>query len=182
MIPVGYMAKRVSPRPNWLQARQVVDVYSVSSCISDNFADYINHWKHNGYWFFDSPEIIKQLAQANSIDLNETKLFYYETHEQEFNEEAKQWSEFEAEPSFTTQIVIPPKKVLEGCDLVSFSVGTHAECSPLSCNNLAQEVETNLHCLLESFEQAEHLLESDKFKRVEPGPYRVFAVYSVGWS
>lgn len=49
MIPVGYMAKRVYKKPHWLQAPQVVDVYSVSNCVSDDFADYVNCWKHNGY-------------------------------------------------------------------------------------------------------------------------------------
>jgi hypothetical protein len=48
MIPVGYMAKRVHKRPDWLQAPHVVDIFSVSGCISEDFADYINYWKHNG--------------------------------------------------------------------------------------------------------------------------------------
>ncbi len=50
MIPVGYMAKRVSKKPDWLQAAQVIDIYSVSGCVSEDFADYIDYWKHNGYW------------------------------------------------------------------------------------------------------------------------------------
>ena len=87
MIPVGYMAKQVIMYPEWLQAQQVVNVYSVSGCISRNFADYIKFWKHNGYWFFDSPGIIQQLSQEQSIDLGETSLFYYEVHELEFIED-----------------------------------------------------------------------------------------------
>ena len=57
MIPVGYMAKRVYKRPDWLQVDHVIDIFSVSGCVSEDFADYIGFWKHNGYWFFDSPEI-----------------------------------------------------------------------------------------------------------------------------
>ena len=75
MIPVGYMAKRVAPRPDWLKANSVTDIYSVSHCTSRDFADYINYWKHNGWWFFDSPQVIQQLAQEHAIDLNGTKLF-----------------------------------------------------------------------------------------------------------
>jgi hypothetical protein len=56
MIPVGYMAKRVCRTPDWLGAPHVIDVYSVSGCISENFADYIQYWRHNGYWLFDSPD------------------------------------------------------------------------------------------------------------------------------
>ncbi len=87
MIPVGYMAKRVSPRPEWLAAERVADIYSVSMCISKNFADYIPYWKHNGYWFFDTPEIIEQLAREHAIDLHGTSLFYYEVYEHEFDED-----------------------------------------------------------------------------------------------
>ena len=47
MIPAGYMAKHVAARPDGLKANQVKDIYSVSNCISDDFADYINLWKHN---------------------------------------------------------------------------------------------------------------------------------------
>ena len=181
MIPVGYMAKRVSVRPEWLQTERVVDVYSVSHCISNGFADYIHYWMHNGYWFFDSPEIIRQLAQENSIDLKGTSLFYYEAHEREFDEARGGWTSFGPELAFTTKVVVPPRKDLEGYDVVTFSVGTGPECSPLSCNALATKVETNRHCLLASLEQAQHLLESGQFNNSEPGPFRIFAVYSVQW-
>ncbi len=121
MIPVGYMAKRVSGRPDWLHSERVVDVYSVSNCTSKDFADYINYWKHNGYWFFDSPEIIRQLARENSIDLHGTSLFYYEVHELQFNEVQSEWTNFKPESSFTTNVIVPPERVLEGYDVVSFS-------------------------------------------------------------
>jgi len=77
--------------------------------------------------------------------------------------------------------MVPPKKVLEGYDVATFFVRSSPECSPLSCNALAVKVETNQHCLLASLEQAQHLLESGEFKNSEPGPYRIFAVYSVEW-
>ena len=181
MIPVGYMAKRVSPRPEWLAAERVADIYSVSMCISKNFADYIPYWKHNGYWFFDTPEIIEQLAREHAIDLHGTSLFYYEVYEHEFDEIVELWRDFEP-ASFPTNVVVPPQKALAGYDVVSFAVGTNPECSPLSCNRLAEEVETNSHCLLASFEQAKDLLELGTFNNDEPGPYRIFAVHSTTWS
>ena len=181
MIPVGYMAKRVSVRPEWLKAERVADIYSVSGCISKDFADYINYWKHNRYWFFDSPEIILKLAQENAIDLSRIRLFFYEAHEQEFDAIENRWTAFKAESSFPTHVVHPREKVLEGYDVVSFSAGTSAECSPLSCNSLATEVETNPHCLLASFDRAQKLLEEGGFRNAEPGPYRILAVYSTEW-
>jgi hypothetical protein len=95
MIPAGYMAKRVASRPDWLGAPQVVDIYSVSGCVSKNFADYTAYWKHNGFWLFDAPEVIQQLARENEIDLEGTSLFYYEVFEHEFDEEVELWREVE---------------------------------------------------------------------------------------
>ena len=179
MIPVGYMAKRVCTKPVWLEAGQVVDIYSISNCISEAFADYIDYWKHNGYWFFDSPEIIKNLAKENSIPLEGTSLFYYEVHETEFDRE--RWHPFAPEPSFPTDVVTPARKRLEGFDVVTFYARSSPECSPLSCNSLAKAVRTNDHCLFASFEEAETNIKNGAFIRCEPGPYRIFSVYSVDW-
>lgn len=181
MIPAGYMAKQVATRPEWLKADRVDDIYSVSNCVSNDFADYINYWKHNGYWLFDSPEVIREAAKENSLVLTNAGLFYYEVHDQEYDEDEKSWKPFAPEPSFKTEIIRPSSKTLEGYDVVTFHVHTSPECSPLSCNSLASEVDTNRHCLLPSFEKAKELLEEGKFKNSEPGPYRIFAVYSVQW-
>lgn len=179
MIPAGYMAKYVSKKPDWLKAAQVVDIFSVSSCVSKDFADYIKYWKHNGYWLFDSPEIIQSVAWKNSIDLEGTMLFYYEVHEMEFD--GKGWHPFETEKSFQTNVIPPSRMQLEGFDVVTFSVRTSPECSPLSCNMVADEVDTNEHSLFTSFETAERALNDGVLKNSEPGPYRIFSVNSVDW-
>lgn len=179
MIPAGYMAKRVRLKPNWLKAIQVVDVYSVSSCVSNNFTEYIKYWKHNGYWLFDSPEIIESVARENSVDLDGTSLFYYEMYEMEFDGES--WRAFEMGNSFPTNVVPPSQMQVQGFDVVTFSARTSPECSPLSCNMVAGEVDTNEHCLLASFDEAERALSDGVFKDSEPGPYRIFSVHSVGW-
>jgi hypothetical protein len=181
MVPAGYMAKRVVNRPDWLHPERVSSIFSVSGCISENFTNYIDYWMHNGYWLFDSPAAIIDIAREKRIDLSGTVLFFYEVHELEFDK--GEWIPFEPQPSFTTNVNISKKKLLEGYDVVTFSVGTSPECSPLSCNGLATEVQTNSRCLLESLEQAQRLLENGTFQNSEPGPYRIFAVYSVaGWS
>src|SRR5258706_4543759 len=179
MIPVGYVAKHIVERPAWLKAAGVIDIYSVSGCISPDWADFINYWKHNGYWFFDSPEAIRSLANEHSIDVTGTRLFYYEAREQEFDEYGRVWRPFFPEPSFITKVVPPAERYLEGYDVVSFYARTSPECSPLSCNSLASELETNQHCLLSSEGEALKLLEGGVFQRSEPGPYRVFSVSSV---
>jgi hypothetical protein len=181
MTPVGYMAKHIVSRPDWLKDNEVKDIYSVSNCVSDDFADYINFWKHNGYWFFDAPSIIRKTAEENGIELENTKLFYYEVYELEYNDVEKSWESFSPEDSFQTNIIEPKEKHLEGYDIVNFYVHTSPECSPLSCNSVATEVKTNKHCLLPTFEDAKQLIESGRLEGAEPGPYRIFSVYSVKW-
>jgi len=179
MIPAGYMAKRVIEKPNWSKLDSVFDIYSVSKCMSTDFADYIDYWKHNGHWLFDSPEIIENLGKDNSIDMAGVKYFYYEIYELEFHENDRQWHRYGPEGSFLTKVKVPDNKTFEGFDIVTFSCGNRAECSPLSCNGLADEIKTNRHCLIDSFEKAKECLESGMFSNSEPGPYRIFAVYSL---
>lgn len=179
MTPAGYMAKRVYRRAGWLKAPQVVDIYSVANCMSEAFADYVECWKHNGYWLFDSPEVIRTVAKEESIQLEGTSLFYYEAYELEFDGEG--WSHWSPEPSFPTCVVSPTQKQLKGFDVVSFYTRTSPECSPLSCNSIAEDRHTNSHCLFESFDEAETNINNGAFKNAEPGPYRIFSVYSVDW-
>jgi len=179
MTPAGYMAKRVQP-PVGFHVDGIRDVYSVSDCINNDFADYIQYWKHNGYWLFDSPEIIEAVAQDNQIQLKGTSLFYYEVYEQEFD--GKNWLPYHPEASLPTNVLVPSQKTFEGFDVVTFFAHSSPECSPLSCNGMAGEIPTNDHCLLVSFEDAYSKISTGAFNQAEPGPYRIFAVYSVPWN
>ena len=179
MIPVGYMYKSIALRPDWLKTDRVVHIYSLSGCISKSFADYINYWKHNGYWLFNSPDVMEEIASSAGISLSEMTLFYYEVYEQEFDESSSDWVNFKPGATFETNVMLPKHKQLHGFDIVTFSVGTSPECSPLSCNNLATNLPVNSHCLFDSLEQATQLLESGAFNNTEPGPLRIFAVYTV---
>lgn len=179
MIPVGCMYKRVVTRPDWLKkAETIFDVYSLSNCISRNFADYINYWKHNGYWLFNSPEVMEDIAKNEGIDLSEAVLFYYEAYEYEFNEDAKQWSAFTPDAAFSTDVRVPTDKQRHGFDVTTFSIHTSPECSPLSCNALAEVIPVNKHCLFDTLSEAKEALERGLFQNSEPGPYRIFAVYT----
>jgi hypothetical protein len=179
MMPAGYMAKRVCKRPDWLKAPHVAEIYSVSGCVFKDFTNYVNYWKHNGFWFFDSPEIIKTISKENSIPLQGTLLFYYEAYEMEYDGE--RWSSWLPEPSFPTNVASPLGKQLQGFDVVTFHAKSTAECSPLSCNSMAEDIHTNTHCLFGSFDEAAKSLSNGAFKDAEPGPYRIFSVYSVDW-
>jgi hypothetical protein len=98
-------------------------------------------------------------------------------YELEFD--GKGWNTFA--PNFLVNVTPPARKKLEGFDVVTFFARSSPECSPLSCNSLAEKVPTNAHCLLASFEDAERNLSNGVFSDSEPGPYRIFSVYSAEW-
>lgn len=52
------------------------------------------------------------------------------------------------------------------------------ECSPLSCNSLAREWPVNIHCLLDSLDQAVEAAERFSLEQPEPGMYYVAEVLS----
>lgn len=179
MVPAGYLYKFVSPRPAWLEAPAVTDIFSISGCISPCFADYISHWKHNGYWLFDSPALMEQIARQSGIDLSQAICFYYEVHEEEFDESTGQWRRFAPEPSMVTAVQEPRTKQCLGYDVATFWAGNAPECSPLSCNAVATDLPVNAHCLFASFEDAKNAIDRGAFVTTEPGPCRIFAVYRV---
>jgi len=178
---MGYLFKRVAPKSDWLNAPVVERIFSLSGCISENFADYVDYWKHNGFWLFDSPAIIRELARENGISLDGLTLFYYEVYELQYESEPGEpgrWTEFEPW-AFPTAVEIPDNGALEGFDVVSFWCGNAPEHSPLSCNGLAEKIRTNRNCLLQSLEVARDALNAGRFEHSEPGPYRIIAVYTV---
>ena len=152
MIPLGYMAKRVARPDGWLKAPHVTQVYSVSSHLAADFGDWINAWMHNGYWFFDSPAVVQEVALQIGADLAGTTLFYYEGFEMQYDEESH-WGSYSPTPSFPLNVEPPARKTLRGFDVVTYSCNNSAECSPLSCNALADEIPVNEFCLLASLEE-----------------------------
>lgn len=127
MIPVGYMYKFVAALPSTVAAKNVVDLYSVGACGGSSSRyfddDYINYWKHNGYWFFNSPDVMEEIARENRIDLSTMTLFYYEVYEYEFDQSEAghiQQAHFDCNQSFPTEVVIPNEKMLVGYDVTEF--------------------------------------------------------------
>jgi hypothetical protein len=178
MRPAGYLYKQVAVRPGWLTAApEVIEIYSVSGCISENFADYVSHWKHNSHWLFDDPAVMDGIARDEGADLKPMTLFYYEVFGQEFHETARAWNALQMEAP--AQVRSPAKKTFHGFDVVAFSHNNAPECSPLSCNALAAKVAINAHCLFKTLAEAQAALESGVFDGSEPGPFRIFAVYTV---
>lgn len=179
ILSAGYVYKRIAARPDWDDIPlHVEDIYSVSGCMSEMFTDYTRHWRHNGFWLFDRPDIMADIAKAEGIDLAPMTLFYYEFVDQQFDEGTRTWVSFRHD-EFPTNVALPAKKSLEGFDVATFSQGNWPECSPLSCNGLSKELPVNEHCLFSTLEAATSALENGHFDKSEPGPFRIVAVYSV---
>ena len=181
MIPLGYTAKRIaSERPEWMHAPNVVDVYSVSDCVNDSLVEaaYIPDRPHNRYGLFDSPLAVQTAAKSNNVDMEGAKLFFYEAHESELD--GDDWLPVSPDDSGETDVLLPVTKRLEGFDVVTSCDGPNSH-SPLSCNSVAADVKTNQHCLFGTLNEALSALASGAFNEGEPGPYRVYAVYSVPW-
>jgi hypothetical protein len=184
MIELGYMAKHIILRPEWLDVPKVRDIYAVSNCNSHDFSDYINYWKHNGFWFFDSPMLIREIATENDIDLSDTSLLYYRGHAQQFDADRDAWTNYPADADIAdiaASVVPPSNESLLGYDIVTYSMQNSHECSPLSCNHMATDVRVNEHCLIESLDYAIDRLQNGIFNDSEPGPYRIIAVNAVKW-
>jgi hypothetical protein len=179
MIPVGYMAKRIAAQiPEWLSAPAVRDIYSVSSCVNSDLAEEVPRWKLNSHGLFNSREEMRSIANSEGLDLQGMRVFYYEASEREFDGE--EWLPIEAESGYETRVQVPAEKSLEGFDVVTFCDGPNSH-SPLSCNSVAAEVATNGHCLFQTKEEAEASLTSQVFADSEPGPFRIYAIYSTDW-
>ncbi len=187
MIPIGYMYKVLLPNQNPQLAKQIESVYTLGDCpgnCTHDFYDYITLWKHNGYWLFNTPEELQEIAVEHQLDLSQMTLFYYEAYELEFDFDQETdepiWSPFKVCPDFATNVVIPESKTLKGYDVVEYVTGNAPECSLLACTDLSQSFDVNEHCLFKSLEDAKAALETGDFHACEPGPYRVTAVYLVG--
>lgn len=179
MKPIGYIAKRIAKRPDWLNVPHVLEICSVANCISEDFADYINFWRHNGYWLFDRPEVISDICKENTIDMSELRLFCLESDLTQYDPERKLWVDFEPDESFATCVKKADESRLIGYDVVTMYCCDTPEHSPLSCNHLASKLAVNRHCLIDRFDDARNYVERGMFANSEPGLLRIIAVREI---
>jgi len=173
-ISIGYFPKRIVPRPDWLKVSSVFDICSVSECMSSGPEDWINHWRHNDLWVYDTEEI------AWSIVRDQSKTGVYAIP-------AYRMVPLLFDSGKAEVLDIPPLSVQElsadfqflGFDVVSRSQGANFECSPLSCNGVAETEPVNAHCLVDDEETALRLALTFSSGAIgcEPGPYRVLEVW-----
>ena len=178
MIPVGYLRKKITARPEWLDVPVAANVVAVSDCVMMSVVDKFALGGFNGWYFYDSPSALDELLRAQEIDFDGTLVLYIEVFDQAYDGEPHAWIPLPGSDG-PVNVQTPARSALLGYDVCSFSMGNAPECSGLSCNSIAQHVEVNEQGLFASLEKAKAALERGFFDRSEPGPLRIFAIYSV---
>lgn len=182
MIPAGYLYKRVEREPSWLEPSPVREVCSVSGCVSGNHELFDPLFlPENNAKLADGPECFVRAAEHKGcgLDLAGHTLFYYEMLETEFDDEERRWRDIPPE-TLPRLEQGPERSMLLGYDVAVFNPSVCGiGCSPLSCNQIAKEVEVNEYCLFDTLSQAVEALDNGLFAHCEPGPYRIFSVYEV---
>lgn len=171
---VGYFPKHVTTRPDWLKAGRVKDVCSVSECISAGPPGWIGRWAHNGLWLFDDEQAAWGVVPGGRSN-REYRLFAYRLFPVLFDGTGRE--PFSIPPLCVQPLPGDYRRL--GYDAVSRSCGSSFECSPLSCNHAAEQVEVNEHCLVDDAAEAFRLADlfSKEEEGYEPGPYYVVEVW-----
>ena len=69
-VLIGYFPKRTVRHLDWFKGQGVDEICSVSSCISKGPEKWIECWKHNEMWVFDSPALAWSVVpEADREDL-----------------------------------------------------------------------------------------------------------------
>src|SRR5262245_50352750 len=132
LTPIGYFPKRTMKRPDWLKAAGVEEVCSVSTCVSKGPDGWIDQWRHNEMWVYDTPELALSVVPDAARD--EFDLYAYQMFSVQFA--GGQQQPFEIPPLRIAPL--PSSFECLGFDVVSRSYGNSFECSPLSCNHMAE--------------------------------------------
>ena len=173
MIDAGYFAKVIEPTPDWLKAQGVREICSASTCISCGAEDWIEHWRHNEFGWFNTIEDAWSVVPV--ADRPRYRLFAYRMSTMRFGKGAP--LEVPVPPDVHPD-PIPESFVSLGYDAVSKSHETVLgfECSPLSCNSLAAEIPANEFCLFATEAAAAAGAQAFSVQGAEPGDYYVVEV------
>lgn len=170
-VLIGYFPKKTARHLDWFRRQGVDEICSVSSCISKEPEKWIGRWKHNEMWVFDSPALAWSVvpeAEREGFEMYAYRIAPVEIADGN-------------ERTFTIPPISPEPLSDDfeslGFDIVCRSCGTNFECSPLSCNELAEKIPTNRFCLIDDLAAALQVARGFDGIVCEPGPYFVVEVF-----
>ncbi len=166
---IGYFPKRITPKPDWINAPAVIEICSVSGCIATAPENWIQHWTHNELWVYDTVAAARAVIPAGQEA--QFALYAYRIVPTIFPEGVSNALEIPVRPE-----PLAPGFSSLGFDVVSRSAGTNFECSPLSCCDLAADWNANQFCLLPDLDTAVAAARRFSVEQPEPGPYVVIEV------
>jgi hypothetical protein len=181
LIFLGYLAKKLVPRPDWLASPNVEFIASVSECSSPAPPNRIDLWKHNNVGLYDSEALARTILPEETsteytiLAYQASPIAYHDGRPYDWNP----WTNAETaapelDPEFDKHL---------GFDIVGHTTGGFFECSPLSCNGVAKEIAVNRFCLVDDLQQAMDLAKnfSRPESHVEPAyGYIVVSVWQRG--
>jgi hypothetical protein len=176
-VPIGYFPKDTTVPQGWTDNDAVKEICSVSECIASGPENWIEHWTHNDFGYYNS---LGEAATICPAPNQVFQIFAFRVLPTQFQDgEPQPFSvpTFQVEP-------IPEHFHRLGFDIANampgYSVLPFFNCSPLSCNGIAKEMQVNQYCLLDSIEQATDLAMRLSIGGAEPGPYFVLEVLRSG--
>ena len=169
---LGYLPKEIVNTPEFRSGWRPTELASVSCCIARPPAGWIDRWQHNDWGFFDDPEVAWSLVPRD--DRQAFRLYAYAMYPVQILGQGEE-ERLELRSPGARPLTDDFRPL--GWDAVSRSMADFFECSPLSCNLLADDWSTNAWCLLDRLEDALALARAAEDIGAEPGPYYVFQVW-----
>jgi hypothetical protein len=167
---IGYFPKQTGVPEGWLiPSSNVAEVCSVSNCVNPAPEGWVEHWRHNDLGFYNTPGDAWSIVPVGASNF---RLFAYRLL-------PIRYRQGRAEPF---EIVVPVIKPLAdgfvslGFDVANKTLTPFFECSPLSCNGMADEVAVNRFCLLATLDEAISFARRCALEEPEPGPFYVVEV------
>lgn len=168
---IGYFPKHTSKGSDSIRLPGVEQVCSVSSCVSRSPGDWISNWRHNALWVYDTEELALSIVAPE--ERSEFELYAYFMFPVRF-------VDGRLEPFDLPALRVQPLRTSFsrlGYDAVSRTQDNEFECSPLSCNGMAQHIAVNRYCLVDTEPQAFEIARDFSIGKAEPGPYYVVEVW-----
>ncbi len=159
------------PAPPELVAAGVAEIASVSDCMSSAPDGWIDAWKHNDHGFYDTEDAAGSVVPADAATAYD--FYAYELVPVEHDDELQLIAVTPAPGG------VPADYEFFGYDVVSRSMSSFFECSPLSCNFGARTFRVNRYCLVDTLEEAYATLSGIGAADggYEPGPYSLLTVH-----